>query len=74
MFICDPKDSEPLRHDLRLREQEQVVAAAGFGVRAGHIEAAERMGAHQGAGAFSVQIQVPDMEIAPCLFQVRTVV
>lgn len=39
-----------------LREQEQVIRAAGLGVGAAHIEAAEGMGADHGAGALAVQI------------------
>lgn len=47
---------------------------AGFGIGPGHIEAAERVDAYQGAGAFPVQIQVADMEVAPGLLQVRAIV
>ena len=45
-----------------LEEEQQVILAAGFGIGAGHIEAAEGMGADHGAGAFAVHVQIADVE------------
>src|SRR5208283_2227340 len=45
-----------------LQELEQVIGAAGLGIGAGHVEAAEGMAADQGAGAFAVEVQVADEE------------
>ena len=50
-----------------LHEQQQIVSAARFGVGAGHVEAAKRLYADQSAGALTIQIEVPYMEISPSL-------
>jgi hypothetical protein len=47
---------------LGLQEQQQVIRTARFGVRSGHVEAAEGVRADHGAGAFPVEIQVADVE------------
>ncbi len=47
----------------RLQKEQQVVAAAGFTVRAGHIEAPERIAADQRAGALAIDIQVAGKEL-----------
>src|SRR5579883_2593674 len=36
---------------------------AGLGVRAGHIEATERMNADQGASAFAIEVEIAHMEL-----------
>src|SRR5271168_1795283 len=41
---------------------KEIVFAAGFGVGAGHVEAAEGVGADHGAGAFAIQIKIADVE------------
>src|SRR6266702_495449 len=48
-----------LRRDrFGLREQQQVISAAGLRIRAGHIEPAERMDSHQRSRRFTVKVQV----------------
>src|ERR1051326_821275 len=54
-----------LANRLGLGEQVEVVGSAGLRVGARHIEAAERMGAHDGSRAFAVDVQVADVELAP---------
>src|SRR5690606_27507503 len=65
--------SKHLRHQLGLGEEEQVIVAAGLGVGARHVEAAEGMDSHQGAGALAVEVQVPHVELGARLFQVGAV-
>src|SRR5271169_3191889 len=48
---------------LGLREQQQVVRPAGFGVRARHVETAKGMRAHHGARALAIDVQVADVEL-----------
>src|SRR5271157_6456166 len=47
---------------LGLQEQQEVVGATGFGIGAGHVEAAEGVRADHRAGALAVEIQVADVE------------
>src|ERR1043165_1166687 len=54
-----------LANRLGLGEQVEIVGSAGLRVGSRHIEAAERMGAHHGAGALAVDVQVADVELAP---------
>src|SRR6516165_12615466 len=49
---------------LGLQEKQQVVAAAGLGVGAAHVEAAERVGADDRAGGLAVDVEVADEELA----------
>ena len=44
---------------------EQIIAATGFRAAAGHMKAAERMAANDGAGDGSVNIEVPNLETVP---------
>src|SRR5690625_2842974 len=53
--------------------QRQVIRAAGFGVRTGHLEAAERLVADNRSCTASVEVQVADHEIAAGLFDVFAV-
>ena len=62
-YIAAPFSYSFSEIDFRLQEQEQVVAAAGLGVGARHVEAAERMDADQRAGALAVQVEVADEEL-----------
>src|SRR5271156_4750468 len=48
---------------LGLREEEQVVRAAGLGVGAAHVEAAEGVGSYHGAGALAVEVEVAGLEL-----------
>src|SRR5260370_32628033 len=50
------------RDRLRLQEQAEVLAAAGLRIGAGHVEAAERMHAHERARALAVQVEIADEE------------
>ena len=52
------------RHRLGLREQIQIIGAAGFGIGAGHVEAAEGVGSYHGAGAFAVDVEIAHVEVA----------
>src|ERR1700740_952218 len=52
-------------------EMEQIIAATGFGAAPGHMKAAERMAANDGAGDGSVNIKGPDLETVPHL---RTII
>lgn len=65
---------EPLRYELRLREQQQIIPASGLGIRSGHVEAAERMNAYERSGTFTIEIKVADMELLPGQLQMCTVV
>src|SRR5262249_447480 len=51
------------RDRLRLKEETEVVAAAGFGVCAGHVETTERMHADHRAGALAVDVEVADEKL-----------
>src|SRR5882724_6762097 len=42
----------------------KIVRAAGFGIRAGHIEASERMRSHDCARAFAIDVEVADVKLA----------
>src|SRR5688500_6916604 len=52
----------PVGDRLALHEQQQIVRPACLGVRAGHVEPAERLHADEGAGALPVQVQFADVE------------
>ena len=52
------------RDRLLLREEVEVLAASGLRVRAGHVEAAERVHADERARALAVQVEVADVELA----------
>ena len=67
--MADDRVGEHLLRDLladrlRLREEKEVIGAAGFGIRAGHIEAAKWMRAHDGTRALAIDVQVADVELA----------
>src|SRR5882724_9373095 len=47
-----------------LAVQIKIVGAAGFGIRAGHVEPAEGVRAHDCARAFAVDVEVADMKLA----------
>src|SRR6185369_1984186 len=55
--------SNSLRSNLRLQEQQQVIASTCLRVSAGHVEATERMHPDERAGALAIQIQVADMKL-----------
>src|SRR5258706_6278209 len=57
------------RRELGLHEQQQIVAAAGLGIRSRHVEAAERMDANKGAGAFAIEIEITDVKFTARVFQ-----
>jgi hypothetical protein len=65
---------KPFRHGFSLSEKEQVVAATGFGVGPTHIESAERLSSHKGSGAFSIEIEIADMEIASGDFEMLAII
>ncbi len=44
---------------LGLGEEQEVVGAAGLGVRPAHVEAAEGVGSDHGSGALAVQYRLP---------------
>src|SRR2546430_319623 len=46
---------------LGLREQQEIIPAAGLGIGAGHIEASERVHPDQCAGALAVEVQVANV-------------
>ena len=56
------RSAEFLSHRLCLREQVEIIRAAGFRIGARHVEAAEGMRAHHRAGALAVDVQVADVE------------
>lgn len=47
---------------LGLRKKVKVIRAAGFRVRAAHVEAAKGMSPYHCAGAFSVEVKIAYME------------
>ena len=53
-----------LCHALCLREEQEIVGAAGFGVGAAHVESAEGMRTDHGARAFAIQVQIADVVLA----------
>ena len=53
-----------LSYRFGLREQVQVIRAAGLRIGARHVEAAEGMRADHRAGALAVDVQVADVELA----------
>ena len=57
-----PGGRDFLADDLGLQEKTQIVAPAGLGVRAAQVESAERMGAHQRAGALPVDVEIAGVE------------
>src|SRR6185503_6485335 len=56
--------SDLLADDLRLEEEAEVVAAAGLGVGAAHVEAAEGVAADEGAGGLPVDVEIAGVELA----------
>src|SRR2546426_12276567 len=62
-----PTAVDALAHELRdrlaLEEEPEIVAAAGLGVRAAHVEPPEGVDPHQRARAFTVQVQGPHEEL-----------
>ena len=44
-------------------KSSEVVRAAGFGVGAAHVEAAEGMRADHGAGALAIEVEIADVEL-----------
>src|SRR5437870_1226518 len=65
--------SKAFHHHLGLQEELEVVRAAGFAVGAAHVEAAEGLGAHHGAGDLAIEIQVPHLKLGARSLQVATV-
>src|SRR5579862_2740996 len=53
-----------LPHRFRLREQIQIIRAAGLGVGSRHIEPAKRMSTHHCASALAVQVKISNMKFA----------
>src|SRR5438094_6835625 len=49
---------------LGLQEQQQVIAAAGLGIGAAHVEPAEGMRPYDRARALAVHVEVADEELA----------
>ena len=47
-----------------MREQVQIIRAAGLGIGARHVEAAEGMRADHRSGALAVDVEVADVELA----------
>jgi hypothetical protein len=45
-----------------LGEEGEIVGAAGFGVGAAHVEAAEGVRAYHRAGALAIEVEVADVE------------
>jgi len=54
--------SQALGHALALDEEQEVVGTARLGVGATHVEAAEGMNSHVGAGGPTVDVEVADVE------------
>src|SRR5258706_14421932 len=54
---------------LGLREEQQIVRAAGLGVGSAHVEAAKGMGSYHGAGALAIEVEVADVELLACAIQ-----
>src|SRR5438874_7089926 len=54
-----------------LREQVQIIRAAGFGVGSRHIEAAEGMRTYDRSRALAVDVQVADVELLHGAFNLR---
>src|SRR5207248_8955807 len=52
-----------------LREQQQVIWSARFGVGARHVEATKRMRPHHGSGAFPVQVEIAHVELIASTLQ-----
>src|SRR3954449_258153 len=63
-----------LRGDLRLQEQQQIIAPARLRVGAGHVESTERMHTNERARALTIQIQVPDMKLSTRALEFRLVI
>src|SRR5579863_6870029 len=61
------------RDRLGLHEEQQVVAAAGFTIGSRHVETAERMHAHHGAGALAIEVEITNEELAARAFDLRVV-
>src|SRR6185503_15922069 len=55
------------------QEQQQVIAPASLRVSSRHVESAERVYAHQRAGALAIQIKIPDVKLAARAIQFRFV-
>jgi DNA-binding NarL/FixJ family response regulator len=53
----------PFGDGLGLGEEGEVVGAAGLGVGAAHIEAAEGMRSDHGAGALAIEVEIADVEV-----------
>ena len=51
-------------HDARNDEIQKIIAAAGFGAAAGHLESAERMAADDGAGAGAIDVNIAGDDLA----------
>src|SRR5437660_791809 len=49
---------------LALCEEQKVVRAAGFRVRAAHVEAAEGVRSDHRSGALAVEVQVADLKLS----------
>src|SRR4051794_16711607 len=52
----------------RLREQQQIIRAASLRICSRHIEATERMRADNCAGALAINVEITDVELAHCHF------
>src|SRR5579863_6713916 len=57
-----------LSHRLRLRKEIKIVRPAGLRISARHVESAERMCSDHRPRAFAVDVQVPNVELADCPF------
>src|SRR5712664_1646665 len=63
-FPVTTRSSDLFCYRLCLREQIQVVGAAGFGIGAGHVEAAERVSTDHRSRALAVDVEVAYVEVA----------
>src|SRR5260221_5342577 len=67
-----PGVADLFRHGFGLRKQQQIIRPAGFGVCAGHVEAAERMRAHHRSCTFAIEVEIAYVKIGTCALQFLT--
>src|ERR1043166_862645 len=70
-FRSPGRRSDSLRRNLRLQEQQQIIAAAGLRVCTRHVEAAKRMHANQRARALAIEVQIADVKLPACALELR---
>src|SRR5579864_8747212 len=72
-WACGRGSANLFAHRFGLQKQQEVIRSPGFRIGARHVEAAEGMCAHHGAGRLAIEIQIADVELAARTVELRAI-